>query len=152
MRYKKLAAIVIASAALATTLTGCGANGNNAATRLINQVTDGVDAQIDKDGNQIKLTNIHIALNTDGTASLIAYIVNQANVDEALVAVAIGQTNLKISPIPALQNKPIIFGGDSANAKAELPNSGLIAGNRIPVSFFFGRAGEVTVDALIVNA
>ena len=128
------------------------ANGNNAATRLINQVTDGVDAQIDKDGNQIKLTNIHIALSTDGTASLIAYIVNQANVDEALVAVAIGQTNLKISPIPALQNKPIIFGGDSANAKAELPNSGLIAGNRIPVSFFFGRAGEVTVDAIIVNA
>lgn len=152
MRFKKLAAIAFTSAALATSLTGCGANGNNAATRLINQVTDGVDAMIDKDGNQIKLTNIHVALNADGTASLIAYIVNQANVDEALVAVAIGQTNLKLSAIPALQNKPIIFGGESTNAKAELPNSGLIAGNRVPVSFFFGRAGEVSVDALIVNA
>ena len=152
MRKNKMIAVAITGIALATTLTACGGNGNDAPTRLINQVTDGVDAQINKDGNLINLRNIQISLNVDGTASLIGTIINETSNTEALVALAIGQKDLKISAIPALQNKPIIFGGDSSNATAAIPDSGLIAGNHVPVSFFFGRGGEVSVDAIIVYA
>jgi hypothetical protein len=59
---------------------------------------------------------------------------------------------IKLSQIPTLQNKPVIFGGDSANAIATIPNSGLVTGNRTTVSFFFGQAGTISVDALVVNA
>jgi len=145
-------AIAITAAALATTLTACSGAGNNAPTRMINQVTDGVEANLKSEGNLIYLRNIQVAVNEAGDASLIGTIVNQLDTDDALIAVAIDQKQIKFSAVPALQNKPIIFGGESANAIATIPNAGLIAGHRTTVSFFFGLAGTVSVDALVVNA
>ena len=145
-------AIAITAAALATSLTACSGAGNDAPTRLINQVTDGVDAKLSSEGNLIYLRNIQVAVNEAGDASLIGTIVNQKNTKEALLALAINQMQIKLSAIPTPQNQPVIFGGDSANAIATIPNSGLVAGNRTTVSFFFGLAGTVSVDALIVNA
>ena len=138
-------AIAITAAALATSLTACSGAGNDAPTRMINQVTDGVEANLSSEGNLIYLRNIQVAVNEAGDASLIG-------TKEALIALAINQNQVKFDAIPVPLNDPVIFSGDSANAFATIPNSGLIAGNRTTVSFFFGLAGTVSVDALIVNA
>ena len=149
---QKKFAIAFAAAILSTSLTACSGAGNDAPTRMINQVTDGVEANLASEGNLIYLRNIYVSLNAAGEASLVGTIVNQNPTQDALVAVAVNQVSVKIEPQAALQNKPIIFGGDSANAQAQLPAAGLIAGHRVPVSFFFGLAGSVSVDALVVNA
>ena len=145
-------AIAITAAALATSLTACSGAGNDAPTRMINQVTDGVEANLSSEGNLIYLRNIQVAVNETGDASLIGTIVNQKDTKEALIALAINQNQVKFDAIPVSLNNPVIFSGDSANAFATIPNSGLVAGNRTTVSFFFGLAGTVSVDALIVNA
>ena len=145
-------AIAITAAAVATSLTACSGSGVDAPTRLINQVTDGVEANVTSEGNLIYLRNIQVAVNAAGDASLIGTIVNQKNTKDALIALAINQMQIKLDAIPVMQNKPVIFGGDSANAIATIPNAGLVAGNRTTVSFFFGLAGTVSVDALVVNA
>jgi hypothetical protein len=149
---QKKFAIAFAAAILSTSLTACSGAGNDAPTRMINQVTDGVEANLASEGNLIYLRNIYVAVNAAGDASLVGTIVNQKPTQDALVAVAVNQVSVKIVPQAALQNKPIIFGGDSANAEVVLPAAGLIAGHRVPVSFFFGLAGSVSVDALVVNA
>ena len=149
--HKKIASAITA-AALALFLTACSGAGNNAPTRMINQVTNGVEANLSSEGNLIYLRNIYISVNPSGEAKLIGTIINQKPTQDALIAVSINQTSIKIEPQAALQNKPIIFGGDSANAELAIPATDLIAGHRVPVSFFFGIAGSVSVDALVVNA
>ena len=149
---RKKITIAVTAVALATSLTACSGAGQDAPTRMINQVTDGVEAKLASDGNLIVLRNIQVAVNEAGEASLVGTIVNQKNTKDALLALAINQMQIKLSAIPTALNKPVIFGGPSANAIATIPNSGLVAGNRTTVSFFFGLAGTVSVDALIVNA
>ena len=141
--------MAITAVAFATTLTACGP-GVDAPTRLIQQVTNGVEANVKTDDTLIYVRNLHISLNPAGDASLIATIVNQKEKPDALVALAINNQEIKIESIDAIQNKPIIFGGPSSNANAALPGSGLIAGHRYPVSLFFGVSGSVTLDALVV--
>lgn len=148
---KSKLAIAITAATLATTLTACGP-GFDAPTRLIQQVTDGVDATVETGDSLIYLRNIYVTLNAAGDASLVGTIINQKENKDALLALAIDRQQIKIPALPALQNQPIIFGGPSANATADLPASGLIAGHHTQVSFFFGIGGTVTVDALVVNA
>lgn len=149
--HKKIAIAFIATA-LTTTLTACTGAGNDAPTRLITQVTDGVETNLSSEGNLIYIRNIQVAVNEVGDASLVGTIVNQENTNDALIALAIGQMQIKLSAIPTLQNKPVIFGGDSANAIAAIPNAGLVVGQTTTVSFFFGLAGTVNVNALVVNA
>lgn len=141
--------VAITAIALATTLTACGA-GNSAPTRLIQQVTDGVEANVKTDETLIYVRNLYISLNQAGDANLIATIINQKEKEDALIAMAINNQEIKIDPLPAKLNKPIIFGGPSSNASATLPAAGLIAGNRYPVSLFFGISGSVTLNALVV--
>mgnify|MGYP003328375391 FL=1 len=149
---RKKITVAVTAVALATSLTACGGAGQNAPTRMINQVTDGVEAKLASEGNLIVLRNIQVAVNEAGDASLVGTIVNQKDTRDTLLALAINQMQIKLSAIPTALNKPVIFGGPSANAIATIPNSGLVAGNRTTVSFFFGLAGTVSVDALIVNA
>ena len=149
---RKKITVAVTAVALATSLTACGGAGQDAPTRMINQVTDGVEAKLASEGNLIVLRNIQVAVNEAGDASLVGTIVNQKDTKDALLALAINQMQIKLSAIPTALNKPVIFGGPSANAIATIPNSGLVAGNRTTVSFFFGLAGTVSVDALIVNA
>lgn len=148
----KKIAIAITASTFAATLTACSGAGVNAPTRIISQVTDGVEANLDKDGNLIYLRNVYINLNEAGDAILIGTIINQIATEDALIALAFGDEQIKIEPIPVLLNKPVTFGGDSANAFATIPNSGLVAGKRTTVSFFFGLAGSVTLDALVIAA
>ena len=149
---RKKITVAATAVALATSLTACGGAGQDAPTRMINQVTDGVEAKLASEGNLIVLRNIQVAVNEAGDASLVGTIVNQKNTKDALLALAINQMQIKLTAIPTALNQPVIFGGPTANAIATIPNSGLVAGNRTTVSFFFGLAGTVSVDALIVNA
>ena len=149
---RKKITVAVTAVALATSLTACSGAGQDAPTRMINQVTDGVEAKLASEGNLIVLRNIQVAVNEAGDASLVGTIVNQKNTKDALLALAINQMQIKLTAIPTALNKPVIFGGPTANAIATIPNSGLVAGNRTTVSFFFGLAGTVSVDALIVNA
>ena len=141
--------VAITTVAFATTLTACGP-GVDAPTRLIQQVTNGVEANVKTDETLIYVRNIYISLNQAGDASLIGTIINQKEKEDALIALAINNQEIKIDPLPAKLNKPIIFGGPSSNASALLPAAGLIAGHRYPVSLFFGISGSVTLNALVV--
>ena len=149
---RKKIAFAVTATLLATTLTACGGSGNDAPTRKIAQVTDGIDADLTTNGNHMALRNIQVQVNEAGDATLIGTIVNEVNTKDALLAVAINRQTIKISGIATPQNSPINFGGDSANATVVQPASGLVAGQRTSVSFFFGLAGTISVDALVVTA
>ena len=130
-------------------LTGCGA-GLNAETRNLKQVTDGVEATVNTDGNNIKVVNLLVVETADGAGVLVGTLVNSMDQEDALLGVAInGQiANVTGSNVLA-KNKPVIFEGPSANIKAVVPVLGAKAGQRVQVTMFFARAGEVSVQAII---
>ena len=142
--FKKLAVLLI----VATTITGCG-SGQNAATRTIKQVTDGVEAE----SAGIKLRNVLIVKTADAEGVLVATVVNTSDEVDSIVGIAFGgaMTNLVAQNNELKKNKPIIFVGDSANADASIPVLSTSAGERINITFTFAKAAAVTVDALVVN-
>ena len=142
-----LSALAIAS--LALSLTGCGA-GLNASTRQITQVTDGAEAQIIGDGNNIRVVNLLVVAAGGGTGVLVGTIVNAADEEDSLLGVAINGSVLTYTGKNVLpKNSPIIFEGDRANAKAVLTGFGAKAGANVSVTMFFARAGEVTRNVLV---
>jgi hypothetical protein len=140
---------VLAIAALAVSLTGCGA-GNNASTRQVKHVTDGVEGSIIKDGNNIKIVNLLVVAADGGNAVLVGTIVNNGDAEDALLGIAINGTTLTYTGNNALpKNTPIIFEGDRANAKAVLAGFGGVAGSNVKVGLFFAKAGAITLDAIV---
>ena len=136
-------------AALAVSLSGCGA-GQNASTRQVNQVTDGVEASITTAGNNIKIVNLLVVAAPGGNAVLVGTVVNNGDNDDALLGVAINGSTANYSGNSVLpKNKPIVFEGDRATAKAVLAGFGAPAGSRVKVGLFFARAGEITLDAIV---
>ena len=144
MSFKK----VIATIAIATMVTGC-ASGQMAQTRLIKQVTDGVEAQSD----EIRLRNVKVIKSSTGQGILIGTLVSWSDKTDAI-------TSVTINNLPAiytaetselLRNKPITFVGQVANADAFIENLDKTPGYRIPVTFTFANAAPVTLDTLIVN-
>jgi hypothetical protein len=131
---------------LATTLTACG-SGQTAETRMIKQVTDGVEAQ----SAEIRLRNIKIVKNELSEGILVGTLVNWSDQADAITGIDIGGVAAKLSGMKfdLLKNKPITFVGDSANADAFAQIS-KVAGERIPITFTFATATPVTVDALVV--
>jgi len=143
-------AVVIA--ALAISLTGCGA-GNNASTRQVKQVTDGVEGSITKDGNDIRIVNLLVVAAGGGNAVLVGTIVNTGDTEDALLGVAINGSAANYTGNSVLpKNTPIIFEGDSANAKAVLAGFGGSAGSNVKVGLFFAKAGAITLDAIVREA
>ena len=142
--FKKLTALLI----IATTITGCG-SGQNAATRTIKQVTDGVEAE----SAGIKLRNVLIVKTATAEGVLVATVIKTSDETDSIVGVAIGgaMTNLVAKSNELKKNKPIIFVGNSANADASIPVLNTSAGERIDITFTFAKAAAVTVDALVVN-
>jgi len=139
----------VAIAALAISLSGCAA-GNNASTRQVKQVTDGVEGSITKDGNNIKILNLLVVAVGGGDAVLVGTIINNADADDALLGIAINGTTLTYTGTNTLpKNTPIIFEGDRANAKAVLGGFGGTAGSNVKVSLFFAKAGEITLTAIV---
>ncbi|KRO92163.1 MAG: hypothetical protein ABS08_03750 [Actinobacteria bacterium BACL4 MAG-120507-bin0] len=141
---KKVIALIIIS----STLTGCG-SGQMASTRLIKQVTDGVEAQTD----EIRLRNIKVIKTSTGAGVLIGTLVNWSDKSDVITSVTINNQpaiyTAKTSEL--LRNKPITFVGDIANADAYISMLDKEPGYRIPVTFTFASAAPVTLDTLIVN-
>jgi len=139
----------IAIAVLAVSLSGCGA-GNNASTRQVKQVTDGVEGAINKDGNDIKILNLLVVAAGGGNAVLVGTIINTADVEDKLLGVAINGTTTSYTGTNTLpKNTPIIFEGDRANAKAVLAGFGGSAGSNVKVGLFFAKAGAITLTAIV---
>jgi len=136
-------------ALLTISLSGCGA-GLNAETRNLKQVTDGVEAAITTNGNNIKVVNLLIVETAAGAGVLVGTLVNSMDQEDTLLGLAINGQVATLTGINALaKNTPVIFEGPRANAKAVVPVLGAKAGESIQVTLFFARAGEVTVQAII---
>ena len=136
-------------ATLTISLTGCGA-GLNASTRNIKQVTDGVEATVNTDGNNIKVVNLLVVETAQGAGVLVGTLINSLNQEDALLGVAInGQVATVTGSNVLAKNKPVIFEGPSANIKAVVQSLGAKAGESIQITLFFARAGEVSVQAII---
>ena len=142
MKSRAIATIIIAS----FFLTGCAAGGN-APTRLIKQVTDGVE----KDIGDLKIRNVKIIALPDGSGTLIGFIVNHSDEVDQLVAITVGGQRVDFSSdVQLLKNKPMFFEGDSANAKAKIVSLGVKSGYRVPVVLYFAKSGKLELDALVV--
>jgi hypothetical protein len=142
MKFRQTIALILA----AGLLTGCAAGGN-APTRLIREVTDGVES----DAGAIKLRNVKLVALPDGSGTLIAFLVSHSDEPDQLVAISInGQMAQLQSEGLMLKNQPIIFEGESANAKAKVALLGVKPGYRVPVAFYFANGGKVELDTLIV--
>ena len=144
---RALTALLIAT--LTISLSGCGA-GLNAETRKLKQVTDGVEATVNTDGNNIKVVNLLVVETAEGAGVLVGTIVNSLDQEDALLGVAMnGQIASVTGSNVLVKNKPVIFEGPSGNIKAVVPILGAKAGQRVQVTMFFARAGEVSVQAII---
>lgn len=142
-----LTALLIA--ALSISLSGCGA-GLNAETRNVKQVTDGVEATVNTDGNNIKVVNLLVVETANGAGVLVGTLVNSKEQEDTLLGVAInGQVATVTGTNTLAKNTPVIFEGPTTNAKAVVPVLGAKAGESIQVTMFFARAGEVSVQAII---
>ena len=152
MSARKRALSVITIFAVSVSLTGCGA-GLNASTRQISQVTDGVEAYVVNEQNNIRVVNLLVVATADQNAVLVGTIVNAKDAPDTLLGIAInGIVATLTGKTTLLKNAPVIFEGDIANAKAVTSGFTVPAGVQTSVTLFFARAGEVTVEALVREA
>jgi hypothetical protein len=143
------AIILISALVLATSLTACGA-GQNAPTRNVKQVTDGVELTINENGSKIKILNMLLVATENGDAVLVGTIVNQGAETDQLLGVAVGGSQATLTGERLLQqNAPIRFEGDTANAKAVFFGVTPVAGRHVKLSIGFARAGLVTAEVII---
>jgi copper(I)-binding protein len=149
MQLRKVAICLTIIASLST-LTACGA-GQNAASRAITKVTDGAETDIVTDTSNIKIRGLLLVAQPDGSAVLVGTIVNANSTPDSLLGVSANNLLATLTTESNLisENIPMIFEGDSANAKAVIPGLGVTAGNTVDVSFFFETAGVVTVKAIV---
>jgi hypothetical protein len=142
-RIQKLLVLTI----VAATLTGCG-SGRTAETRMIKQVTDGVEAQ----SNEIRVRNLLIVKNELSEGILVGTLVNWSDEVDVITGISINNlpTTVSSSRLELRKNKPVVFAGESANADAAAVITQSI-GQRIPVIITFEKASPLTLDALIVE-
>lgn len=146
-RLLKKTGLILALLLTSFGLTSCAAGGS-AETRLIKQVTDGVESDVE----DLRLRNVKVVALPDGSGTLIAFIVNYNDLPDQLVGITInGQAADYSSEVVLEKNKPMYFEGDSANAKAKVATLNEIPGNRVPVVFYFAKAGKVELSALVVK-
>ncbi|MCX6430099.1 MAG: hypothetical protein NTX12_03875 [Actinobacteria bacterium] len=143
-------AIATLSLALALSLSACG-SGNQAATRMVTQVTDGVDGSITTMGNKIHARSFLIVAQPDGSGVVVGTIVNDAPSEDALIAMAANQgvATLSSKNLPLLQGHPIIFSGATSNASAVIPSLNALPGTRVKLQMFFAIAGEMSLDVIV---
>ena len=151
MQRKVLSGVI--AIGLALTLTACGP-GTDAPTRNTRQLTDGIDTEIKNGNTDIRIRNLVVVTQADGSAVLVGSIVNNGTADDALLRVTIGGVPATITAtnITLKQNDVLRFEGASANAKAVSDGVNLVAGSNTPVSLFFGTAGAANVNAIVRSA
>lgn len=150
-RFAFLTTSILSLSLASTLLSGCAA-GPNAATRLITQVTDGVEAEV----GSIKLRNMTLVIQPDSSAVLVGTIVNQDEAEDAVIAVAIdgtqgviGRDGAPVNELPLRLNKPVTFEGPSANAFAYVESISVKPGYRVPVVVVMAKAGVVEMSVLV---
>jgi hypothetical protein len=142
--------VALITSALALSLTACGGSGPDAATRLIKRVTDGNEVTVNTNGNDLAIANLLLVATEDGSAVVVGTIVNHAKTADALLGISAGGTTATLSGEKnLLQDMPIRFEGDSANAKAVFKGVGATPGKNVTLQLAFARAGVVTVNAII---
>jgi hypothetical protein len=140
---------IISALLIATTLTACGA-GQNAATRTITQVTDGVEVKVTQNGSAIRVVNLLLVATENGDAVVVGTIVNQGAEPDKLLGIAVGGGAATITGDTTLaQNAPLRFEGERANVKAVFSGVNAVAGRHVTLSLGFARAGLVTADVII---
>lgn len=140
---------IIAALLIATSLTACGA-GQNAATRNITQVTDGVEVEVTQDGSAIKIVNLLLVATENGDAVVVGTIINQGAETDQLLGIAVGGNTATLTGDTTLaQNAPLRFEGESANVKAFFSGVKPVAGRHVKLSLGFARAGLVTAEVII---
>ena len=146
---RRTASVLFLSFALALTLSACG-SGQNAATRNITQVTDGVEETIDIEGNKIKIVNFLLVATEDGSAVVVGTIVNTGDADDQILGISVGGSQATLTGETILKpDQPLRFEGDSANAKAVFPLVGAKPGTHVDVTIGFARAGLVNLEVII---
>jgi hypothetical protein len=140
---------IVSALLIATSLTACG-SGQNAATRTITQVTDGVDLKVTQNGSAIRIVNLLLVATENGDAVVVGTIVNQGAETDQLLGIAVGGGEAVITGDTTLkQNAPLRFEGESANAKAVFPGVKPVAGRHVKIELGFARAGLVTAEVII---
>ena len=146
-------AMIKKSAGLATilvsvlALTGCGASGSGAPTRNIKQVTDGVEGQ----SGSIDIRDIVIVAQPDGSGTIVGTFINEGSSSDALTGITVDGNAAKLSApsFDLVQNTPVIFSGDSANATGSVAALKAVAGSRVNVVMTFAHAAPLTLSALV---
>jgi copper(I)-binding protein len=149
MQLRKVAISLIVIASLST-LTACGA-GENAAARNITKVTDGAETEVVTDTSNLKIRGMLLVAQPDGSAVLVGTIINANSNPDSLLGLSANNLLATVTTASNVisENIPMIFEGDSANAKAVIPGLGVKAGNTVDISFFFETAGVITVKAIV---
>jgi hypothetical protein len=150
MRQMTKVAVTTISIALALSLTSCSGSGPNAATRMINRVTDGAEAVVNTDGSDLRISNLLLVATEDGSAVVVGHIVNRADEADQILGITVGGVGATLTGETKLvANKPIHFEGEQANAKAVFAGVGAVPGRNVDLTIGFARAGLVTVRAII---
>jgi len=128
-------------------LTGCGASGAQAPTRNIKQVSDGVEAQ----SGSIYIRDVLLVSQPDGSAALVGTFINEEATSDALTGITVAgiKATLSASSYDLVQNTPVIFSGDSANATGVVPGLTAAAGTRVDVVVTFAKSKSVTLSAIV---
>ena len=148
-RINKALTSSLIAASLALTLTACGP-GQDAPTRKIRQVTDGVELSVKDNGVDIKILNLLLVSTVSGDAVVVGTIVNSGTTEDKLLGIAVGTNQAVLTGETVLkQNAPIRFEGGSANAKAVFLGVSPVAGRHVKLSLGFARAGFVTTEVII---
>ena len=149
MQLRKVAIGLVVIASLSS-LTACGA-GKSAEARNITKVTDGAETEVTTDTSALKLRGFLLVEQPDGSAVVVGTIINSAETSDQLLGISVN--NILATVTTEVEEislgEPLIFEGDSANAKAVIPELGVKAGNTVDLSFFFNTAGVVTVKAIV---
>jgi hypothetical protein len=150
MRRITKVAVTTISIALTLSLSSCYGSGPDAATRMITRVTDGAEAVVESDGSNLRANNIVLVATEDGSAVLVGTIVNRADATDQIIGISAGDAQAAITGETKLvTNKPVVFEGENANAKAVFSGVNAVPGTNVTLSIGFARAGLVTVNVII---
>lgn len=150
MRTITKVAVTTISIALTLSLSSCYGAGPDAATRMITRVTDGAEAVVESDGSNLRANNLLLVATEDGSAVLVGTIVNRADATDQIIGISAGDAQATITGETKLAtNKPVIFEGENANAKAVFAGVNPVAGTNVSLTIGFARAGLVTVNVII---
>lgn len=150
MRKITKVAVTTISIALTLSLSSCYGSGPDAATRMITRVTDGAEAVVESDGSNLRANNLVLVATEDGSAVLVGTIVNRADATDQIIGISAGDAQATVTGETKLAtNKPVIFEGENANAKAVFAGVNPVPGTNVSLTIGFARAGLVTVNVII---